>query len=75
MPCQWPYTTVFKPVLDLVGFERLDVSLSTSLFPLVTTGGTTIPPGLKLDVVNFQWQGRTRSYTATRSSPFQHAAT
>jgi len=42
-----------RGILDMVTVERFDVSLNPMPFPMVTRGGTEIPHGLKLDIINF----------------------
>ena len=45
----------YKTIFDLIGFDKLEISLNPMPFPVETYGGTVIESGLKINVVNFNF--------------------
>jgi hypothetical protein len=44
-----------RDMLDQITVEKFDITLNLKPFPITTKGGTEIPPGLKIDIVNFNF--------------------
>jgi len=44
-----------RGILDMISAKRFDVSLNPMPFPMFTRGGTEIPHGLKLDIIDFNF--------------------
>ena len=44
------YIMMFKPILDLVGFDKLLLEVNIGIYPVESFGGTAINPGLLIEV-------------------------
>ena len=64
----------FRPLLDIIGAAKFDVSINTSPYKIKLFTGTTIPAGIMIDAQDLSLFGRVivkRAYLHFVPYPFQ----